>query len=68
LLLIGEKDNFEYFCHKYKVSNKLKNDLNFIGNNYAKFKEEKSYLKKDLKKNIYKLGKTNIKKFTFLDC
>ena len=69
LLLIGEKDNFEYFCHKYKVSNKLKNDLNFIGNNYAKFKEEKSYLKKDLKKNIYKLGKTNIKKLIiFIYC
>jgi poly(A) polymerase len=30
ILLIDEKDNFEYFCHKYKVSNKLKKDLSFI--------------------------------------
>jgi len=62
ILLIGEKDNFEYFCHKYKISNKLKKNLTFISNNYIKFKEEKNYLNSDLKKNIYKLGKNNIKK------
>ena len=60
ILLIGEKDNFEYFCHKYKVSNTLKKYLNYVANNYAKYQEEKNYLKKDLKKNIYKHGKMNI--------
>ena len=69
LLLIDEKDNFEYFCHKYKISNKLKKELSFIANNYIKFKEEKNYLKKDLKKNIYKLGKINIKNLiNFIYC
>ena len=69
ILLIDEKDNFEYFCHKYKVSNKLKKDLSYIANNYMEFKDEKNYLKKDLKKNIYKFGKTNIKKLiTFIYC
>ena len=69
ILLIDEKDNFEYFCHKYNISKKLKKYLNFIANNYIKFKEEKKYLKQDLKKNIYKLGKTNIKKLTtFIYC
>ena len=69
LLLIDEKDNFEYFCHKYKISNKLKKELSFIANNYIKYKEEKNYLKKDLKKNIYKLGKVNIKKLiAFIYC
>jgi len=34
LLLIDQKDNYEYFCHKYKVSNKLKKDLRFIVKNY----------------------------------
>ena len=62
ILLVDEKDNYQYFCHKYKVSNKLKNNLSFIAENYIKFKEEKNYLKKDLKKNIYNLGKNNIKK------
>ena len=69
ILLIDEKDNFEYFCHKYNISKKLKKYLSFIANNYIKFKEEKKYLKQDLKKNIYKLGKTNIKKLTtFIYC
>ena len=69
IFLIDEKDNFEYFCHKYKASNKLKKDLSFIANNYIKFKEEKNYLKRDLKKNIYKLGKINIKKLiSFIYC
>ena len=67
--MVGEKDNVEYFCHKYKISNKLKKDLTFISNNYIKFKEEKNYLKHDLKKNIYKFGKINIKKLiSFIYC
>ena len=68
ILLIDEKDNFEYFCHKYNVSNKLKKNLSFIADNYKKFKEEKYYVKKDLKKNIYKTGKSNIKKLLVFIC
>jgi len=69
ILLIDEKDNFEYFCHKYNISNKLKKELSFISNNYIKFKKEKNYLKQDLKKNTYKLGKTNFKKLiNFIYC
>ena len=37
LFLVDEKDNYEYFCHKYKVSNNLKKDLGFIANNYIKY-------------------------------
>jgi len=61
VLLVDEKDNFEYFCHKYKVSNNLKLFLDFIAKNYLRFKEEKNFLKKELKKNIYNYGKENIK-------
>jgi len=69
IFLIDEKNNFEYFCHKYKISNKLKKDLNFIAKNYKEFKDKKDYLKKDLKKNVYKLGKISIKKLiTFIYC
>ena len=68
ILLVDEKDNYEYFCHKYKVSNKLKKDLNFIAKNYTKFKEEKNYLKQDLKKNVYSLGKNNTKKLLIFIC
>ena len=69
ILLVDEKDNYEYFYHKYKTSNKLKKDLSFIASNYVKFKEERNYLKQDLKKNVYKLGKDNIKKLLgFIYC
>ena len=69
ILLVDAEDNYQYFCHKYKVSNKLKKNLSFIGENYIKFKEEKNYLKKDLKKNVYNLGKNNIKKLLgFIYC
>ena len=69
ILLVDEKDNYEYFCHKYKVSNKLRKELSFIAKNYTKFKEEKNYLKKDLKKNVYSLGKINTKKLLmFIYC
>ena len=69
ILLVDEKDNYEYFYHKYKTSNKLKKDLSFIASNYVKFKEERNYLKKDLKKNVYKLGKDNIIKLLgFIYC
>ena len=61
ILLVDEKDNYEYFCHKYKTSNSLKRELNFIAKNYIKFKEDKSFLKTNLKKNIYNFGKENIK-------
>jgi tRNA nucleotidyltransferase/poly(A) polymerase len=68
ILLVDEKDNYEYFCHKYKVSNKLKKDLSFMAKNYIKFKEEKNYLKKDLKKNVYSLKKNNTKKLLMFIC
>ncbi len=69
ILLVDEKDNYQYFCHKYKISNKLKKNLTFIAENYIKFRKEKNYLKKDLKKNIYRLGKNNIKKLLgFIYC
>ena len=61
VFLIDEKDNYEYFCHKYKVPNKLKFFLEFIASNYIKFKKEKNFLKKDLKKNIYNFGKEKMK-------
>ena len=61
IFLVDEKDNHEYFCHKYKVSSNLKKELVFIAENYDSFKKEKNFLKKNLKKNIYIYGKKNIK-------
>ena len=60
ILLIDETDNYEYFSHKYKISNKLKNKLEILANNYIAFKNDKNFLKRDLKKNTYLIGQTNI--------
>ena len=65
ILLIDDTNNHEYFCHKYKVSNEIKEKLNLISVIFHKYKLNKDFIKKDLKKNIYLLGKNNIKNFIF---
>ena len=69
LILIDDKDNHLYFCHKYKVSNYLKDNLNFIQNFFYAAKKDKNFFKKDLKKNIFYYGKRKIlslSKFYFI--
>ena len=69
LILIDDKDNHLYFCHKYKVSNYLKDNLNFIQNFFYIAKKNKNFFKKDLKKNIFYHGKRRIlslSKFYFI--
>ena len=61
ILLIDETDNYEYFSHKYKISNKLKNKLKILASNYTMFKNDINFLKRDLKKHTYLIGKNNIK-------
>ena len=65
ILLIDETNNHEYFCHKYKVSNEIKDKLNMISIILYKYKINKDFIRKDLKKNIYFLGKKNIKNFIY---
>ena len=60
VLLIDERDNHEYFCHKYKTSNHIKERLNFFSEQYKNCIENKKYFKNNLKNNIYFFGKKNI--------
>ena len=60
ILLIDEKENHEYFCHKYRVSNDLKNDLNLFSKNLKSIKEKKNFFEKYLEKNIYLNGKSHL--------
>ncbi len=57
VLLIDEKNNHEYFSHKYNISNDLKETLNLCAKNYKLISEDKDFLNKDLEKNIYYNGK-----------
>ena len=52
-LLIDEKNNHEYFAHKYNISNKTKENLNLLAVDLKSIKENKDFFYKNLKKNIY---------------
>ena len=60
LLLVDETDNHNYFAHKYKISNFLKDYLNFFHTYFYKAKKNKNFFGKDLKKNIFYHKKRNI--------
>ncbi len=60
ILLIDEKNNHEYFGHKYNVSNNIKEYLNLLAENLKLIKKNKNFFNKDLEKNIYLNGKNNL--------
>jgi len=69
-LLIDQSNNHEYFCHKYKTSNSLKEELELISSEHFKYRSDKNYFTKNLKKNVYLFGREKLKKiaiFTFLE-
>ena len=70
VLLIDEKDNHEYFSHKYNVSNKIKGNLQKFASHLKEMAKSKNFLEKNLLKNLYIHGKNhlvalNIINFTF---
>ena len=60
VLLIDEKDNHEYFAHKYNVPNKLKLSLEKLAKNLNLAQNSKDFFYKDLLKNIYLNGKNHL--------
>jgi poly(A) polymerase len=59
-LLIGEKNNHEYFAHKYNISNDIKENLNLLAKDFKLLKENKDFFNKDLEKNIYLSNKKHL--------
>ena len=57
ILIVDDSNSYEYFCHKYKVSNKVKSRLKNISVNFEKLKNKEFYSEKNIKKIIYLLGK-----------
>ena len=53
LLIIDQSNNYEYFCHKYKTSNSIKNRFKNISINFENLKNEKFYSEENIKKLIY---------------
>ena len=60
VMLIDEKDNHEYFIHKYNASNKIKKTLEKFHKNLIKLKNEKNFFEEDLIKNVYLYGKDHL--------
>jgi len=60
LLIVDQSNNYEYFCHKYKTSNSIKNRLKNISINFENFKSKKFYLKENIKKLIYLSSKNEV--------
>ena len=53
LIIMDESNDYEYFCHKYKVSNNIKNRFKNIALNFNDIKNKKFYLNLNIRKFIY---------------
>jgi len=60
LLIVDKSDNYEYFCHKYKVSNNIKKRFKNICTHYENIKSSSFFSKKNIKKLIYFLSKEHV--------
>mgnify|MGYP001192608615 FL=1 len=60
VLLIDDKNNDEYFSHKYNVSSKIKDTLKKLSSNLIEVKKNKNFFDKDLIRNVYFYGKEHL--------
>jgi tRNA nucleotidyltransferase/poly(A) polymerase len=60
LLIIDQSNNYEYFCHKYKMSNIIKNRFENISKNFEDLKSKKFYSEENIKKLIYLSNKDDV--------
>tara|TARA_B110000438_G_C15792160_1_gene641201 strand:- start:827 stop:2125 length:1299 start_codon:yes stop_codon:yes gene_type:complete len=60
-LILDQTNNYEYFCHKYKTSNKTKNRLKNISINFENFGNKNFYSEQNIKKLIYLSNKDYVK-------
>ena len=61
LLIVDQSNNYEYFCHKYKTSNSIKNRFKNISINFEDLKSKKFYSEENIKKLIYLLSKDYVR-------
>tara|TARA_Y100000590_G_scaffold411295_1_gene505184 strand:- start:747 stop:2045 length:1299 start_codon:yes stop_codon:yes gene_type:complete len=60
LLILDETNDHEYFCHKFKTSNKIKNRFKNISINFNNLKNNKFFSKENIKKLIYLSSKNEV--------
>ena len=64
-LILDETNEYEYFCHKYKTSNEVKNRYKNISSNFENLKNKKFYTEENIKKLIYFSNKNYVKDLLF---
>ena len=60
-LILDETNSYEYFCHKYKTSNSIKNRFKNISINFENLKNKKFYSEENIKKLIYFTSKDYVR-------
>ena len=60
IIIVDQSNDYEYFCHKYKTSNKIKKRFKNISKNYESLKMKNFYLKNNIKKLIYLSSKDDV--------
>ena len=61
LLILDESNDYEYFCHKYKTSNIIKNRFKNIAVNFENLKNKKFYSEENIKRLIYLSNKNDVR-------
>ena len=59
-LILDQTNNYEYFCHKYKMSNSIKNRFKYISINFENLGRKKFFSEENLKKLIYLSNKNSV--------
>ena len=65
-MLLDDTNNHEYFCHKYKTSNKIKEELSLLVQLFNESRADKGFFTKNIIKNIYFYGTKIIKNLAIL--
>jgi len=60
LLILDNTKEYEYFCYKFKTSNKTKERFNNISKNFDNLKSKKFFTEENIKKNIYLTNKKKV--------
>ena len=61
IIMLDSSNDYEYFCHKYKTSNDIKDRFKNISINFEKLKNKNFYSEANIKKLIYLLKLKNVK-------
>ena len=60
-LILDQTNNYEYFCHKYKMSNSIKNRFKNMSINFENLEKKKFFSEENIKKLIYLSNKDYVK-------